>query len=183
LKARRGRECNAATRQSARSTALPEPRVSLRGGPDDLTPIFWGWQRTKIEAALLREPPRSEKIWPATVHCRAVRRNIIENSFRSTRLFCSGTGFCPSVGDANPGQGNPGGRIARGKRLDEAQREFIVDVGRLRLRRGPGPCPASLTLMTRSLLHRPSRVRLKPRCQRPWGWRPDAAATEAGTRR
>src|ERR1700704_4998613 len=68
LKARRDRECNAATRQNlqaARSMAFAAPCVILRGGQDDLTPIFWSWQRTKNGRCLLREPLESENVSPA----------------------------------------------------------------------------------------------------------------------
>jgi hypothetical protein len=40
--------------------AFAAPRVILRGGRDDLTPIFWSWQRTKNGRCLLRELLKSE---------------------------------------------------------------------------------------------------------------------------
>lgn len=76
-----------------------------------------------------------------------------EKLCRSPLPFSGRLGFGPSLRNANTGERYPGGRIACGKRFDQAhQDEFVLNRGRFNFTGELGFGPALVTLMARSSL-------------------------------
>src|SRR5260370_40831267 len=78
--------------------AFAAPGVILRGGHDDLTPIFWSWQRTKNGRCLLREPLISENVLSAALRCRALGTVSSKIHFDRRGLFAPGRDFIGRLG-------------------------------------------------------------------------------------
>src|SRR5258705_8488003 len=93
-----------------------------------LIPILWGWQRQKNGKRSIRQ---------------------------SARPFSSRTDFCPSVGNADTGQGDPSWRITRRKGLNQALNDVIFIGGRdqINFLQRPDIRPTFVASMVRWLGH------------------------------